>query len=109
MTIAPGPTPRPGVLDIASYVGGEAKIVGVDVPFDLAMLKIDAKNLPTIQWENSKEAKVGRWVASVGPGEDPVAIGVISVAARKYKQGDQPPKNDLSGGCPAWPGATMSA
>src|SRR5205823_582107 len=32
------------------------------------------------------------WVATVGPGGDPVAIGVISVATRKYKPGDQPPK-----------------
>ncbi len=36
MTIAPGPAPRPGVLDIAPYVGGEAKIVGVERPIRLA-------------------------------------------------------------------------
>jgi len=36
VTIAPGPTPRPGVLDIAPYVGGEAKIVGVERPIRLA-------------------------------------------------------------------------
>jgi histidinol-phosphate aminotransferase len=36
VTIACGPTPRPGVLDIAPYVGGEAKIVGVEQPIRLA-------------------------------------------------------------------------
>src|ERR1700736_186217 len=36
VTIAPGPTPRPGILDISPYVGGEAKIVGVDRPIRLA-------------------------------------------------------------------------
>src|ERR1700732_5115862 len=36
VTIAPGPTPRPGILDIAPYVGGEAKIVGVERPIRLA-------------------------------------------------------------------------
>ncbi len=36
MTIAAGPTPRPGILDIAPYVGGEAKIAGVDKPIRLA-------------------------------------------------------------------------
>ena len=36
MTIATGPTPRPGILDIAPYVGGEAKIAGVDKPIRLA-------------------------------------------------------------------------
>ena len=36
MTIIPGPTPRPGILDIAPYIGGEAKIVGVERPIRLA-------------------------------------------------------------------------
>src|ERR1700730_11579856 len=36
VTIAPRPTPRPGILDIAPYVGGEAKIVGVERPIRLA-------------------------------------------------------------------------
>jgi len=70
----------------------DAKVVGVKDDYDLALLKIDAEELKPIIWRDSKEAKVGRWVASVAPGEDPVAIGVISVAARDYKPGDQPPK-----------------
>ncbi len=36
MSITPGPTPRPGVLDIAPYIGGEAKIAGVEQPIRLA-------------------------------------------------------------------------
>ncbi|HEV7998127.1 MAG TPA: histidinol-phosphate transaminase [Stellaceae bacterium] len=36
MTSVTGPTPRPGILDLAPYVGGEAKIVGVDRPIRLA-------------------------------------------------------------------------
>jgi S1-C subfamily serine protease len=36
---------------------------------------------------------VGRWVASAGTSEDPLAVGVISVAKRKLVLGDQPPKN----------------
>ena len=32
VAIARGPTPRPGVLDITPYVGGEAKIDGVERP-----------------------------------------------------------------------------
>jgi serine protease Do len=69
-----------------------AVLVGVHEPYDLAMLKIEASDLKPIPWEDSKAASVGRWVAAVGPGPDPVAIGVISVAARPYKAGDQPPK-----------------
>ena len=77
----------------------DAKIVGVEKEHDLALLKIDAKQLPVVDWRPSKEAKVGKWVASAGIGDDPVAIGVVSVATRKFKNGDQPPKlsNEKSG------------
>ena len=36
MTTAAGPAPRPGILGITPYVGGEAKIAGVDRPIRLA-------------------------------------------------------------------------
>src|SRR5438876_2513496 len=36
VTIASAPTPRPGILDIAPYIGGEAKIAGVERPIRLA-------------------------------------------------------------------------
>jgi histidinol-phosphate aminotransferase len=36
MTIATGPVPRPGILGIVPYVGGEAKIAGVERPIRLA-------------------------------------------------------------------------
>jgi serine protease Do len=75
--------------DGTSYI---AKIVGVHEPYDLALLKIEATELKPVQWEPSKAARVGRWVASVAPADDPVAIGVVSVATRGLKQGDQPPK-----------------
>ncbi|HZZ82377.1 MAG TPA: PDZ domain-containing protein [Gemmataceae bacterium] len=71
----------------------EAKIVGVDKEYDLAMIKVEATSLPTIQWQDIKKALVGRWVASPGTGEDPLGVGVISVAKRKLVLGDQPPKN----------------
>jgi histidinol-phosphate aminotransferase len=36
VTITTAPTPRPGILDIAPYVGGEAKIAGIGKPIRLA-------------------------------------------------------------------------
>jgi serine protease Do len=75
-----------------------AKITGVEAEFDLAMLKVDTGDLKAVEWEDSKAAKVGRWVASVAPAEDPIAIGVISVATRDFKAGDQPPKNLATNG-----------
>ena len=62
-----------------------ARIVGFDVPFDLAMLKVDAKNLTPVEWTDSKAAHLGHWVASAGPGKDPVAVGVVSVLSREVK------------------------
>jgi serine protease Do len=65
--------------------GQEAKatIVGVDDSFDLAMLKVEAKGLVPVQWDESKLAPVGHWLASAGTTERPVGIGVVSVATRK--------------------------
>jgi len=63
----------------------DAKIVGQSKNFDLAMLKVDAQNLPKIGWTDQPTAKdaVGRWVAVAGPSDDPLAVGVISVPARR--------------------------
>jgi serine protease Do len=59
-----------------------ATIVGVEPRFDLAMLKVDAKGLPSVEWAKSEVAPVGNFVASVGQDDKPVAVGVVSVAAR---------------------------
>jgi serine protease Do len=74
-----------------------AKVVGVENHYDLAMLKVDAKNLIPIQWGESKAAIVGELLASPGTGIEPVAVGVLSVAARAVKSRDlglpPPPAN----------------
>jgi serine protease Do len=61
----------------------EAQLVGVQEQYDVALLKIDAKGLTPVEWQESKAAPVGSWLASAGPGQDPLAVGVVSVAARK--------------------------
>ncbi len=63
----------------------DAEMFGYDTPFDLVMLKIDAKELTPIVWTESKVSRVGHFVASPGDGVDPVAIGVVSVNAREVK------------------------
>ncbi|MGH7172880.1 MAG: S1C family serine protease [Gemmataceae bacterium] len=60
-----------------------ARLVGVSEPYDLAMLKIDVKGLKPVVWRDSKDDAVGSWVATTGINNDPVAVGVLSVAARK--------------------------
>jgi serine protease Do len=71
----------------------DAKVTGVDLKHDLAMLKIDAKNLVPVQWGESRSAAVGDLLAAPGPDADaePVAVGVLSVAARAVRPRDLPP------------------
>lgn len=57
-------------------------IVGINKTYDLAIIKIDASNLPAVEWRDSKAAEVGAWVASAGIDKEPVAVGVVSVASR---------------------------
>jgi serine protease Do len=61
----------------------EAKIVARDPATDLAVLKIDAQNLPVTPWSTSEAPPVGTWLATPGLTRDPISIGVVSVAARK--------------------------
>ncbi len=49
-----------------------ARIVGRDELADLALLKIDASNLPYVQWGDSSRARIGDWVIAIG---DPYGIG----------------------------------
>ena len=63
----------------------KATKVGVDKRTDLAVLKIDATNLPSIQYGNSDAAKVGEWVLAVGNPFDltsTVTAGIISAKGR---------------------------
>lgn len=46
--------------------GYDASVVGYNISNDLAVLKINGKGLPAIQWANSSELKVGQQVMAVG-------------------------------------------
>ncbi|MBN1588049.1 MAG: trypsin-like peptidase domain-containing protein [Pirellulales bacterium] len=59
----------------------EARTIGVNPRFDLAMLKVDAMDLPKISW-SLKDPEVGQWVVAAGIDKDPLAIGVISLPRR---------------------------
>lgn len=74
-----------------------AKVVGYHDPYDLAMLKIEAKGLKPVEWRNSKDALVGNWVAAPGLTAEPISIGVVSVASRKTSARDLPQVQNNSG------------
>jgi serine protease Do len=72
----------------------EGKKIAIHEPFDLAMIKVEARDLVPVEWAISRVAPVGNWVAAAGTGSDPVAIGVVSVAARKMPLAPRPlPEN----------------
>jgi serine protease Do len=60
-----------------------AELVGKDPSVDLALLKVDATKLHAISWTDSPDTQVGSWLITTGLDLDPVAIGVVSVNARK--------------------------
>ncbi|MBX9681061.1 MAG: PDZ domain-containing protein [Gemmataceae bacterium] len=73
-----------------------AQIIGVHQPHDLAILKIEAADLKPIDFKEAGKTEVGSWVACAGPSEEPVAIGVVSVASRNILNKGPIPKADLS-------------
>ena len=67
-----------------------ALIIGADKTTDLALIKIDAKNLPAIVIANSDDVKVGEWVLAVGNPlglNNTVTAGIVSAKARSMGQG----------------------
>ncbi len=63
----------------------DATIVGVDPSTDLALLKIDEKNLPFVKIGNSDKIEVGEWVLAVGNPfnlSTTVTAGIVSAKAR---------------------------
>jgi serine protease Do len=63
----------------------EAKIVGADKKFDLAILKIEAKGLPYLEIGNSDSLEIGQWVVAIGNPfglHETVTVGIISALNR---------------------------
>jgi len=68
----------------------KAKLIGRDQASDLALLKIDAKNLPFVRFGDSTRTRVGDWVIAIG---NPfglggtVTAGIVSALHRNTGQG----------------------
>jgi serine protease Do len=62
-----------------------AKVIGVDEATDIAVLKIDAANLPTMPWGDSAKLKVAEWVLAIGNPfqlNQSVTLGIVSATGR---------------------------
>ncbi len=62
-----------------------AKIIGKDATTDLALLKIDANDLPYMKYGNSDDLRIGEWVLAIGNPfnlTSTVTAGIVSAKAR---------------------------
>jgi serine protease Do len=63
----------------------EAKVVGVDERTDVAVIKIEGRNLPTVRLGDPSKLKPGEWVIAIGSPfgfENSVTAGVVSATSR---------------------------
>ena len=62
-----------------------AKVIAADPSYDLAVIKIDAHNLPFMLYGNSADTKIGQWVLAIGYPlylDATVTAGIISAKSR---------------------------
>jgi serine protease Do len=80
------------LIDRKEYV---ARVIGRDAESDLAVLKIDAQNLPFVKFGDSTKTRVGDWVIAIG---NPFAIGstvTAGIVSAVHRTGLGGPQNRL--------------
>ena len=63
----------------------DAKVIGTDPTTDVALIKIDATDLPTIPMGDSDDLRLGEWVLAIGSPFDlqsTITAGIVSAKAR---------------------------
>lgn len=72
----------------------KAKVLGLDKASDVAVLRIDAKNLPTVKIGSSTQTAVGEWVLAIGSPfgfESSASAGIVSAKSRNLPDGSYVP------------------
>ena len=72
----------------------KGKVLGADKATDLAVVKIDAKGLPTVKLGDPRSIKVGEWVLAIGSPfgfENTVTAGIVSATSRSLPDGSYVP------------------
>jgi serine protease Do len=72
----------------------KAKVIGADKQSDIAVIRIDARNLPTVKIGSSKSVNPGEWVAAIGSPfgfENSVSAGIVSAKSRSLPDANYVP------------------
>ncbi len=80
-----------------------AKLIGRDPNTDLALIKVEANNLPVVKLGNSDKVQIGEWVLAVGfplSLNTTVTAGIVSAKARSIGIINQPGSNNMQNNSP---------
>lgn len=72
----------------------KAKVLGLDKASDVAVLKIDAHNLPVLKIGSAANTRVGEWVLAIGSPfgfENSASAGIVSAKSRSLPDGNYVP------------------
>ena len=64
----------------------DAKLIGTDPTTDVALIKIDGDDLPTLKFGNSDDLRLGEWVLAIGSPfnlQSTITAGIVSAKARQ--------------------------
>lgn len=73
----------------------QGKVLGADTLTDVAVIKVQANNLPTVRVGNSEQLKPGEWAIAIGNPlglENTVTVGIISATGRSSSEVRVPDK-----------------
>lgn len=72
----------------------KARVIGVDARTDIAVLKIDGRDLPTVKLGDASKLRPGEWVVAIGSPfgfDNSVTAGIVSATARTLPDGQYTP------------------
>jgi serine protease Do len=68
-----------------------AKVIGADTRSDVAVIKVEAKDLPVVKMADTRKLRVGEWVIAIGSPfgfSNSVTAGIVSATGRENLSGD---------------------